>query len=61
MGSMHEALTLARQQGGVVHGGGRITANVAGGADLLKPAIITIPPMLPSCSARLCPILYVMR
>ncbi len=41
---MEQALTDARQQGGTVHGGGRVTAGVPAGGCYVRPAIVEIGP-----------------
>jgi aldehyde dehydrogenase (NAD+) len=59
--AMDRALAVAREQGGVVHGGGRVTENVPAGGVYVRPAIVEI-----SAAAAIvqeetfAPILYVM-
>jgi aldehyde dehydrogenase (NAD+) len=59
---MDEALETARQQGGRVHGGGRVTAGVPAGGAYVKPAIVEIGPDAPIVQQEtFAPILYFMR
>ena len=58
--AMDEALRQARQQGGKVHGGGRVTHGVPGGA-YVRPAIVEISPSAPIVQEEtFAPILYAM-
>lgn len=56
------ALAAAKEQGGVIHGGGRVTDNVPGGGAYVRPALVEI-----DATAKIvqhetfAPILYVMR
>jgi aldehyde dehydrogenase (NAD+) len=60
--AMEIALTAAREQGGKVHGGGRVTEGVPAGGYYVRPAVVEI-----SADARIlqqetfAPILYLMR
>jgi aldehyde dehydrogenase (NAD+) len=59
--SMDHALLLAKQQGGKVHGGGRLTEGVPKGGAYVKPAIVEIGRAAPiTCEETFAPILYVM-
>jgi aldehyde dehydrogenase (NAD+) len=57
--SMDHALDLARQQGGKVHGGGRVTEKVPAGV-YVKPAIVETSRQIPiACEETFAPILYI--
>ena len=59
---MGEALRTAEQQGGRVHGGGRLTEGVPGGGIYVRPAIVEISPEAPIVAQEtFAPILYMMR
>jgi aldehyde dehydrogenase (NAD+) len=58
--AMDRALELARAQGGIVYGGGRITTAVPAGGVYVRPAIVEIGPDAPIvCEETFAPILYV--
>jgi aldehyde dehydrogenase (NAD+) len=58
---MQAALRAARQQGGTVLGGDRLTTGVPAGGVYVRPAIVTIPPTAPIVQHEtFAPILYVM-
>ncbi len=58
--SMEHALELAREQGGKVHGGGRVTDKVPTGGTYVKPAIVETSRQIPvACEETFAPILYV--
>jgi aldehyde dehydrogenase (NAD+) len=58
--AMRQALTVAKQQGGIVHGGERLTDAVPGGV-YARPAIVEISPTAPIVQEEtFAPILYVM-
>lgn len=60
--AMDEALDLARQQGGKVHGGGRVTDGVPNGGVYVRPAIVEISPEAPIVQQEtFAPILYLIR
>jgi aldehyde dehydrogenase (NAD+) len=59
---MLAALATARQQGGRVHGGSRLTAGVPAGGAYVRPAIVEIDPAAPIVQTEtFAPILYWMR
>jgi aldehyde dehydrogenase (NAD+) len=59
--NMDHALELAKQQGGKVHGGGRLTEGVPAGGAYVRPAIVEIDRLAPiTCEETFAPILYVM-
>jgi aldehyde dehydrogenase (NAD+) len=59
--SMEHALKLAKDQGGKVHGGGRVTDGVPKGGSYARPAIVEIGRTAPiTCEETFAPILYVM-
>ncbi|HMC14560.1 MAG TPA: aldehyde dehydrogenase family protein [Albitalea sp.] len=58
---MQSALAQAREQGGKVFGGERVTAGVAPGAHYVRPALVTMPRQMPvMCHETFAPILYVL-
>jgi aldehyde dehydrogenase (NAD+) len=60
--AMDAALEEAKRQGGVVHGGGRVTAGVHQGGVYVRPAIVEIPAAAPVVAREtFAPILYLMR
>lgn len=60
--AMDEALDQARQQGGKVHGGGRVTDGVPNGGVYVRPAIVEISPEAPIVQQEtFAPILYLIR
>jgi aldehyde dehydrogenase (NAD+) len=60
--AMEAALAAARQQGGKVHGGGRITQGVPAGGYYVRPALVEIGPHAPIIQQEtFAPILYLMR
>ncbi len=60
--AMDEALRQAKQQGGKVHGGGRVTHGVPPGGAYVRPAIVEISPSAPIVQQEtFAPILYVMN
>ena len=60
--AMDEALQQARQQGGRVHGGGRVTDGVPSGGVYVRPAIVEISPEAPIVQQEtFAPILYFIR
>jgi len=60
--SMDEALTLAKAQGGKVHGGGRVTEGVPGGGVYVQPALVEIDANAPILQQEtFAPILYFLR
>ncbi len=60
--AMEEALEQARQQGGKVHGGGRVTEGVPEGGVYVRPAIVEIAPDAPILRQEtFAPILYFVR
>jgi aldehyde dehydrogenase (NAD+) len=60
--AMENALRLARQQGGTVHGGGRITSGVPRGGVYVRPAIVEIAPTAAIVQEEtFAPILYFLR
>jgi aldehyde dehydrogenase (NAD+) len=59
--SMEAALRAAKEQGGIVHGGGRVTEGVPPGGCYVRPAIVEIGPDAPIVQEEtFAPILYVM-
>ncbi len=59
--TMEKALATAKQQGGKVTGGGRLTDGVPGGGFYVKPAIVEITHQAPiTCDETFAPILYVL-
>jgi aldehyde dehydrogenase (NAD+) len=59
--SMNRAIDLARQAGGKIHGGGRVTEGVPAGGCYVRPAIVEMPQQVPIvCEETFAPILYVM-
>jgi aldehyde dehydrogenase (NAD+) len=59
---MEAALAAALEQGGVVHGGGRITEGVPAGGYYVRPALVEIGPGAPIVPTEtFAPILYLMR
>ncbi|MEX0678288.1 MAG: aldehyde dehydrogenase family protein [Pirellulales bacterium] len=60
--AMDAALETAREQGGKVHGGGRVTQGVPPGGVYVRPAIVEIEPAAPIVQEEtFAPILYFMR
>jgi L-aminoadipate-semialdehyde dehydrogenase len=60
--AMEAALSAARQQGGKVHGGGRVTEDVPGGGYYVRPALVEIGPDAEIIEKEtFAPILYLMR
>jgi aldehyde dehydrogenase (NAD+) len=60
--AMETALAAARQQGGRVHGGGRVTTDVPPGGCYVRPALVEISPDAPIVQQEtFAPILYLMR
>jgi aldehyde dehydrogenase (NAD+) len=60
--AMEAALAAARQQGGKVHGGGRVTEGVPSGGYYVRPAVVEISPDAPIVQQEtFAPILYLMR
>jgi aldehyde dehydrogenase (NAD+) len=60
--AMEAALAAARQQGGKVHGGGRVTDGVPAGGYYVRPAVVEIGPEAPIIQKEtFAPILYFMR
>ena len=60
--SMDSALRQASEQGGRVHGGGRVTEGVPSGGFYVRPAIVEISPQAPVVRQEtFAPILYFMR
>jgi aldehyde dehydrogenase (NAD+) len=58
--SMRRALVIAKEQGGVVHGGGRVTEGVPAGGAYVRPALVEIGPDAPIVQEEtFAPILYV--
>jgi aldehyde dehydrogenase (NAD+) len=58
--AMEHALAQAKQQGGVIHGGGRMTDGVPAGGAYVRPAIVEIARAAPiTCEETFAPILYV--
>jgi aldehyde dehydrogenase (NAD+) len=59
--AMQSALAAARKEGGVVHGGGRVTDGVPAGGFYVRPAIVEMPRQTPIVlEETFAPILYVM-
>ena len=59
--AMEQALTVARESGGTVHGGARVTAGVPAGGVYMQPAIAVMPHQADIVQAEtFAPILYVM-
>ncbi len=59
--AMNSALDRARQAGGKVNGGQRVTENVPAGGFYVRPALVEMPSQLPIvCEETFAPILYVM-
>jgi aldehyde dehydrogenase (NAD+) len=59
--AMRHAIEKAREAGGIVHGGQRITEGVPAGGAYVRPAIIEMPQQVPIvCEETFAPILYVM-
>ncbi|HEY3393285.1 MAG TPA: aldehyde dehydrogenase family protein [Lacipirellulaceae bacterium] len=60
--SMESALVAAREQGGTIHGGGRVTDGVPTGGYYVRPALVEISPEAPIIQQEtFAPILYLMR
>jgi aldehyde dehydrogenase (NAD+) len=60
--SMQAALAAAREQGGTVHGGGRVTEGVPAGGYYVRPALVEIGPDAPIIQQEtFAPILYLIR
>jgi aldehyde dehydrogenase (NAD+) len=60
--TMDEALKAAKEQGGKIHGGGRVTDGVPAGGYYVKPAIVEISADAPIVQQEtFAPILYVIR
>ncbi len=60
--AMDAALDAARAQGGVVHGGGRVTSGVSDGGYYVRPAIVEIDAGAPIVQQEtFAPILYLLR
>jgi len=60
--AMEAALAAARQQGGIVHGGGRVTEGVPPGGYYVRPALVEIGPDAPIVQEEtFAPILYLIR
>lgn len=60
--NMQAALIAAREQGGTVHGGGRITSGVPSGGYYVRPAIVEITANAPIVQQEtFAPILYLVR
>ncbi|MGI9429138.1 MAG: L-piperidine-6-carboxylate dehydrogenase, partial [Bythopirellula sp.] len=60
--AMDDALAAAREQGGTVHGGGRVTAGVASGGMYVRPALVEIGAEAPILQQEtFAPILYLLR
>jgi aldehyde dehydrogenase (NAD+) len=59
--AMESALGSAREQGGIVHGGGRVTDGVPKGGYYVRPALVEISPEAPIIQQEtFAPILYLM-
>jgi aldehyde dehydrogenase (NAD+) len=59
--AMTQAIESARQAGGTVHGGERVTEGVPAGGFYVRPAVIEMPKQVPIvCEETFAPILYVM-
>jgi aldehyde dehydrogenase (NAD+) len=60
--NMQSALAAARQQGGIVHGGQRVTSGVPSGGYYVRPAIVEISAAAPIIQQEtFAPILYLLR
>ena len=60
--SMDAALAAAREQGGIVHGGGRVTTGMPAGGCYVRPAIVEIDHRAPIVQQEtFAPILYLLR
>ena len=60
--AMEKALAAARDQGGTVHGGGRVIEGVPDGGCYVRPAVVEIAPDAPIVQQEtFAPILYLMR
>lgn len=60
--AMQAALVAAREQGGIVHGGGRVTEGVPTGGFYVRPALVEILPDAPIIQQEtFAPIVYFMR
>ncbi len=60
--AMEAALVTAREQGGKVHGGGRVTDGVPAGSYYVRPALVEIQPDAPIVQQEtFAPILYLIR
>jgi aldehyde dehydrogenase (NAD+) len=60
--AMEKALSAAREQGGTVHGGQRVTEGVPKGGCYVRPALVDIAPRAPIVQQEtFAPILYLMR
>jgi aldehyde dehydrogenase (NAD+) len=60
--AMESALVASREQGGTVHGGGRVTDSVPKGGYYVRPALVEISPKAPIIQQEtFAPILYLMR
>jgi aldehyde dehydrogenase (NAD+) len=60
--NMQRALVTAREQGGTVHGGERVTKDVPAGGYYVRPALVEISPDAPIIQQEtFAPILYFMR
>ena len=60
--AMEKALSAAKQQGGTVHGGGRVTENVPAGGFYVRPALVEIEADAPILQQEtFAPILYLIR
>ena len=59
--AMQKALATAREQGGTVHGGERVTRDVPSGGFYVRPAVVEVPPDAAIVKEEtFAPILYVM-
>jgi len=59
---MDKALATAKEQGGTIHGGGRVTEGVPKGGVYVRPAIVEIPVDAPLVAEEtFAPILYLLR
>jgi aldehyde dehydrogenase (NAD+) len=59
--AMDQALASAQQQGGVIHGGGRVTSGVPAGGCYVRPALVEIDPSAEIVQEEtFAPILYIM-
>jgi aldehyde dehydrogenase (NAD+) len=60
--AMEAALATARDQGGMVYGGGRVTNGLPAGGYYVRPALVEIPPDAPIVAQEtFAPILYLIR